>query len=52
MHKISIAALFLSAALLPAQTAVNGQGTTLVASNNLNSEPAVAATSDAPAAPA
>lgn len=49
MHKISIASLFLSAALLPAQTAVNGQGTTLVASNNLASEPAVAATSDAPA---
>lgn len=49
MHKISIASLFLSAALLPAQTAVNGQGTTLIASNN--SEPAVVASSDAPVAP-
>jgi TonB family protein len=52
MHKISIASLFLSAALLPAQTAVNGQGTTLVASNNLASEPAIVASSDAPVATA
>lgn len=47
MYKISVATLFLSAALLPAQTAVNGQGTTLVAKNDV-SEPAIAA-SDVPA---
>ncbi|MDR3741339.1 MAG: TonB family protein [Terracidiphilus sp.] len=46
MHKILAATLFLSTALLPAQTVANGQGTELIAKN---SEPAVL-TSDVPAA--
>lgn len=50
MHKLSIASIFLSAALLPAQTAVNGQGTTLVAKNNV-SEPAIAASDASTATP-
>jgi TonB family protein len=38
MHKIFVATLFLSTALLPAQTVANGQGTELIAKN---SEPAL-----------
>ncbi|HWT66805.1 MAG TPA: TonB family protein [Terracidiphilus sp.] len=46
MHKILASTLFLSTALLPAQTVANGQGAVLLAKN---SEPAVVA-SDVPAA--
>lgn len=45
MHKILASTLFLSTALLPAQTVANGQGAVLLAKN---SEPAVVS-SDAPA---
>lgn len=45
MRRILVSSLFLSTVLLPAQTVTNGQGATLVASNN--SAPAVAA-SDVP----
>ena len=45
MHKIFAATLFLSTALLPAQTVANGQGAALLAKN---SEPAIVA-SDVPA---
>lgn len=41
MHKMFIASLFLSTALLPAQT--KGQGATLVAKNEITSEPAAPA---------
>ncbi|MDR3736988.1 MAG: TonB family protein [Acidobacteriaceae bacterium] len=47
MNKIFVAGLFLSAALLPAQTAVNGRGTVLVAKNEV-SEPAAVTPSDIP----
>lgn len=49
MHKIFAASLFLSTALLPAQTVTNGQGAVLIASNNVTeSAPATDATLSAP----